>query len=307
MLGREYWIGVTLGAPFMTRYYRVMSGVWIAMAILLCSINATAQEVPPGVRHALQKSHASLLYIDVFGDKTLARYGELDQRSTPGSTVKPFVLKRALLAQPKIIGEHETIHCTGNLTIKGHNLACTHPRDITVLDAQQALANSCNTYFATLARRMSSAALLDGLREDRLTPSTQTMTPDDRALLALGLSGIEVSPRQLAAAYRSLAQWLLVSQSSASVVIADGLRQSVETGMAHGAKTDGVALSGKTGTAPNRTNPRDHGWFAGIVFSEKGRSSTPEHILVVYLPYGNSNDAALLAKRFLEEYGRGKR
>jgi cell division protein FtsI/penicillin-binding protein 2 len=275
----------------------------VTMVFLLWSPIAMAQSSPSvALRRALQGTGASALLVDVSSGSVIGSYGTLDRPATPGSTLKPFVLQTAL--DSGTIRDSETIHCTGTLLIKGHDLACTHPRDITVLDARQALADSCNTYFAVLARRMSSAALIDGLRSYGLSPIGEATTPDDRALLALGLEDIQISPRQLAMAYRALALKMQKQPDSTAAVLS-GLLQSVETGMAHAAQTSGFLLGGKTGTAPNEDNARDHGWFAGILFTRDGPKKIPARILMIYLPTGNGNDASLLARRFLLEYRRG--
>ena len=91
----------------------------------------------------------------------------------------------------------------------------------------------------------------------------------------LGLTGVTVSPQQMALAYRKLAlQW----QSP----VREGLRDSVTYGMAHNAAVQGMEIAGKTGTT-------SHGWFAGI---------GQQLVVVIYLPRGNGADAARLAQHF---------
>lgn len=271
------------------------------IAILLVGI-AYAQE-PQGVvvslHSALQGTGGSGVVVDVGSGHVMARYGAVEAAATPGSTMKPLVLKTALEAG--IIGERESVHCTGRLTIEGHDLACTHPRDMTVLDARQALADSCNTYFASLARRMTATMLVGGLRGYGLNAMGALPTSDDRALLVVGLVGVRATPMQMAAAYRRLAQQMN-EQQKAAVVVREGMVQSVETGMAHGAHVDGMLIGGKTGTAQDAGVLWSHGWFAGILFDGQGRA---QQVMVIYLPHGNGNDAALLAKRAIErEAGR---
>jgi cell division protein FtsI/penicillin-binding protein 2 len=123
--------------------------------------------------------------------------------------------------------------------------------------------------------------------------------------MALGLVGVRVSPMQMAVAYRKLAQQMNEQQKSA-VVVRDGMVQSVETGMAHGTHVEGTMLGGKTGTAQDSDGSSDrywsHGWFAGILFVGQEKA---QQVIVIYLPHGNGNDAALLAKRVIErEAGR---
>jgi peptidoglycan glycosyltransferase len=245
--------------------------------------------------NALHGTHATAVIVDVPSGSILDSYGALDMQAAPGSTLKPFVLKAALDAD--VISAQETIHCHGSLMVKGHNLACGHPREITVLDARQALAESCNTYFVTLARQMTSQVLMKGLQAYGLHPAGSAAVPDDRALLAVGIVGIKTSPRELALAYRRLAQQMNGATGHAVAVVRDGMLQSVETGMAHGAQTDGVRIGGKTGTAQDAPATWSHGWFVGILFDGQMQA---QRVLVIYVPSGTGNDAALLAKRVLQ-------
>jgi cell division protein FtsI/penicillin-binding protein 2 len=263
-------------------------------ACLLTTVGLLAQSSSSqALQRALAGTHASALVLRAADGRVLASYGPQSILAAPGSTLKPFILDAALTA--RVIGQDATIHCDGHLVIQGHNLACTHPRDIVDLDARQALANSCNTYFAALARRMSAENLRQGLRSYDLALSQHNLqldAPDNRALLALGLQGVRTSPRQLALAYRKLA--LAVPPASP---IRAGLLQSVQTGMAHAAFIPGLILAGKTGTVDD-PGGRSHGWFAGILYRGDPASAVPSTVLVIYLPSGNGNDAAALARRF---------
>jgi len=271
----------------------------IPILVFLLS-TAHAQSPAGALSDALHGTGATGAVLDVSSGTTLAEYGTLNTTAIPGSTMKPFVLKTALDAS--VINERESVHCSGRLTIKGHDLACTHPRDITVLDARMALADSCNTYFATLARRMPTEMLVNGLRGYDLSVTRTPQSPDDRALMALGLVGVRVSPMQMAMAYRRLAQQMNTQTGGSTGVVRDGMVQSVETGMAHGAHVDGMMIGGKTGTAQDAAASWSHGWFAGILFDPQGKA---QRVIVIYIPNGNGNDAALLAKRFIErEAGR---
>jgi len=270
------------------------------LVFLLGTADAQSPQRLMALSDVLQGTHASGVVIDVASGTAISRYGAMEEASTPGSTMKPFVLKTALDAS--VINERESVHCSGRLTIKGHDLACTHPRDITVLDARMALADSCNTYFATLARRMPTEMLVNGLRGYGLNATGTPQSADDRALMALGLVGVRVSPTQMAIAYRRLAQQMNTQTGGSTGVVRDGMVQSVETGMARGAHVNGMMIGGKTGTAQDADVSWSHGWFAGILFDPQGKA---QRVIVIYIPNGNGNDAALLAKRFIErEAGR---
>jgi cell division protein FtsI/penicillin-binding protein 2 len=241
--------------------------------------------------------HATVILLDVTSGRTLAQTGP-EVLATPGSTLKPFLLLAALTAG--IVRENTTVECRVNLTLDDHghprNFACTHPRAITVFAARDALAYSCNTYFAQLAQRMPGPVLVQTLEAAGLHPQTTPNTPESRILLTLGLEGIETTPLQLANAYRRLAQQLQ-NPHAPEALVRQALLDSVQYGMADNAAVPGLTLAGKTGTASQPNHPQTHGWFAGIV-----APSTPTaEVLVVYIPQGSGANAAALAHDLLTE------
>ena len=226
--------------------------------------------------------------------------GEIDTvASTPGSVLKPLFLMAAL--QQGLIRENETVLCNRSLHIAGHNLSCMHPPDPDVFNGETALAYSCNTYFAKLATRFSPTQAVAVLREagfgTRFAAGSAgtVVTPanvQDLQLLVLGLKGITVTPLQLARAYWNVSQQLKLESA-----VQRGLQGSVDYGAAHNAATQGIEVTGKTGTASSPGQPWSHGWFAGIASYDK-----VSIILVLYVPHGNGGDAALLAHRFFLQW-----
>ncbi len=240
----------------------------------------------------LQGLPVSAVWLNIPSGGIDGSFGDVASVALPGSTIKPLVLQAALRSHT--VSERTVFACSGNLVVAHHNLACSHSRAITVLDARQALANSCNAYFAGVAQRLSPAVLRNALTTVGFRVPVLPRTPENRVLLALGLDGTQISPAGLARAYRELALGL-----DAEPVLREGLLDSVNTGMAHAASTPGVMLAGKTGSAHDGTPLGQHGWFAGIVLSPDGR--TAEHVLVVYVPGGNGNDAAARAHMLLAQ------
>ncbi len=220
----------------------------------------------------------------------------------PGSAVKPFVLM-ALLEAGKIDASQRLL-CRRPLRIGGVRMDCAHASSIVELNAEEAIAYSCNSYFAEAATRLSGAELVQALRRAGLDSpsglvkeeaSGRIEMPRDREMLqleALGDRGIEVTALELLGAYRKLA---LQKRSGATVgadaAIFAGLEESVTYGMAHAANVDGMKIAGKTGTAASRENSRTHGFFVGYEPAEK-----PEIVLVIYLEQGNGGDAAGVAR-----------
>lgn len=216
--------------------------------------------------------------------------------SKPGSTLKPFLLLTALRLGAVTSGTR--VACTGTLRIAGRNLACSHPASLGVLDAREALAYSCNTYFARVAQQLPTSALQNALQRYGIRSEPIAGAPDQRVLLALGLEHVALTPVQLAHAYAALARTLSNGGPQGDAVRA-GLLDSVAYGMAHAAQTAGLTLGGKTGTAHDPAPMLQHGWFAGIVFSS-GSPARATHVVVVYAPGGNGNDAANAAHQYLQ-------
>jgi cell division protein FtsI/penicillin-binding protein 2 len=253
-----------------------------AVAVLVSTGVAAGQKAV--LDEALRGTGASAVLMDVRTGRLLAKTGP-EAAALPGSTLKPFILYLGLDA--RLVQPGTTVECRGNLAVGGRNLACTHPRDVTVFDGRAALAYSCNTYFARLAERMSDFELRMGLVRFGLPSAESDGSPEGRVLTALGVVGARVTPLQMAQAYRILA-------SRATPVVMGGLEDSVQFGMADNARMPG--LVGKTGTVKDPGQSWTHGWFAGV--------ASGKTVVVVYVPRGSGADAAGLGRRVVEGLGR---
>jgi len=208
------------------------------------------------------------------------------RRGAPGSTLKPLLLEAAL--EHGIVSPGTEVYCRRNLHIAGHAFPCTHPANQPVFTAESALAESCNTWFAELARRFSGPQLEAALRTTHLPhASLNSADVEQRQLAVLGLRGVTASPLELSRAYRDLLRHLPPAGP-----VARGLKESVDYGMANPAAVPGVTILGKTGTASNPGEAWTHGWFAGAI---PGR-----FVLVIYVPHGDGGVAARLAQRFFQ-------
>src|SRR5882757_3608623 len=101
--------------------------------------------------------------------------------STPGSILKPLVLLTAL--QQHAITPKTAIFCRRELRLGDRNLPCTHPQSNTTFTAEDALAYSCNTYFADLANRISSKDLVAALLGYHLGEATRLISPESSGRL----------------------------------------------------------------------------------------------------------------------------
>jgi penicillin-binding protein A len=264
---------------------------------------------------AMENHPGTFVVVDVSSGKILAANNlrlAATTLQTPGSTLKPFVLMTLLNLHR--VDPAQKLLCKHKLQIGSERLDCTHPISISELNADDAIAYSCNSYFAQVSIRLSSAELVQAFRRagfdspsslvdndatgDIRTPSN----PDQIQLTALGDQGIEVTPLELLAAYRKLALRKRNGDVGSYAPIFDGLQHSVEYGMAHAGKVDDMNVAGKTGTAASRNNPRTHGFFAGYAPAEK-----PEIAVVVFVQQGRGLDAAAIAQTVFKEYARESR
>jgi cell division protein FtsI/penicillin-binding protein 2 len=228
----------------------------------------------------------------------------------PGSSLKTFVLY-ALLESGKLRA-NEAFICPYKLEISGHRLDCPHPENIGPLLPGAALAYSCNNFFARNATRLAPAELARALAQWGFSSPTRlageeaageivaARSPEELQLQGLGEFGIHVTPLELLQAYRRLAARRrdpAARGASLNVVFA-GLEGSVNYGMASGAKTDGLSVAGKTGTALADEGNWTHGWFAGYAPAD-----VPEIVLVVYLERGRGpTDATAIAHDVFTAY-----
>ena len=267
--------------------------------LLLCPPLASAAETTAqsALSSALRNTPAVAVVLDVNTGHQLAAIKPAEAanlRSAPGSILKPLFLAAAL--QHHQLQPQTTVFCRRDLRVtagnRDWNLACTHPQTNVAFTAQEALAYSCNRYFATLADRIPPAEATEILEHYGLPQTRSPETREKKELLVLGVSGIALSPTQIAIAYRRLALELDDTPSALDPV-RDGLRDSVRYGMAHNADVPGMNIAGKTGTASDTAQGVSHGWFAGI-----GSLHHQEVVVVIYLPQGNGADAARLAQHF---------
>ena len=227
----------------------------------------------------------------------------------PGSTVKPFVL--AALLQRGSLRADTSFVCPTKLTIGDRSFDCSHPRMLTPMRADTALAYSCNCFVAHLAEQLRPAELAGELTRMGLAARTgltdsreisgrveNAGTPDQVRMQALGEEGILTTPLALASAYRQLALKLDIPEMQA---ILQGLKGAVDFGTAQRARVEGATVAGKTGSTLSAAGD-SIAWFAGFM-----PSRAPEVVVTVMLSgHSGGSDAAPIAGQILEAY-RAKR
>lgn len=194
--------------------------------------------------------------------------------AAPGSAIKPWLLAalRPWLPRP----------CTGRLRLGGRNLDCLHASLAAPLDAETALAASCNQWFAASALAAGPRPVFRRLLQCG-AHAVEARTPEQLQLQALGLELVSISPLNLARAFRRLAL-------EADPAVRAGLRRAVLEGTARAAAIDRVEVAGKTGTSG------DGAWFAGFA-----PASSPAIVVAVFQPAarGPSGAAPIAADLFL--------
>jgi SpoIID/LytB domain protein len=158
--------------------------------------------------------------------------GAYSQAMMPGSTMKPFTTLAAL--RSGLINEDSRTACPGRFTGLSFSLPCVHADHLPPFSPSQAIAYSCNFYFASLGQHLGRERLIETLRPFGFGEATGVdesevagvMRPCDtggRALVrraethhvseqgdctargAIGESDhIQVTPMQLLAAYTAL-------------------------------------------------------------------------------------------------------
>ena len=303
--------------------YRLKLACQCVAAILVCvaaSSVATAQsgfsKLQKAVAQTMVGQRGVAVVLDVHTGRVLAAYhANVAARLVvhPGSSIKPFTLL-ALLEAGKV-DANTALVCKRHLAVGGHRLDCPHPDAAEALGPAAALAYSCNSYFTSVATRLTPVQLRSSFARDGFSSLTGlepneasgavalAQSPEELQLQAIGEWGVSVTPLELLRAYRDLA---LLSQKNDDLKLAslvfEGLQESVSYGMAHAAQpASPIKVAGKTGTALADEGPWTHGWFAGYAPAE-----SPEIVLVVFLEKGHGGDAAALARRIFTAFAESR-
>src|SRR6266853_1030511 len=85
-----------------------------------------------------------------------------NQEAMPGSTMKPFTALAALRAG--LIDQDSRTVCPGRFNGLNFSLPCVHADHLPPFNPSQAIAYSCNYYFATLGQRLGRDKLIETLR-----------------------------------------------------------------------------------------------------------------------------------------------
>ena len=115
---------------------------------------------------ALGSRQGSIIVMDAQTGRVRAAVnpeGAYAQAMMPGSSIKPFTTLAALRAG--LIEEGSRTVCPGRFTGLSFSLPCVHANHLPPFNPSQAIAHSCNYYFATLGQRLGPDKLSQTLRQ----------------------------------------------------------------------------------------------------------------------------------------------
>ena len=253
----------------------------------------------------------------------------------PGSTIKPFTTLAALRAG--VITPDTRIRCRGKYKREDVVDACAHPPNLPPFNPVEAVAYSCNYFFATTGEQLDGENFAQLLGDFGFGQATRIDGRDESAGVlarsrwqpqsALGEGPfLQVTAVQMATAYaalfnggallkpnydgvREVRAQLRIDDKERSILLR-GMRGAVSFGTAETADLDSlpVYIAGKTGTSTQLQGFRSQGWFAGIAFKPdtQPEPANAQLLVVVYLKNAHGSEAAELARPIFEEFA-GKR
>jgi SpoIID/LytB domain protein len=241
---------------------------WLALAWLVLAI------VP--VQAADPVRGAGYLVIDLSTGRELAASHPdwLDTPVSPGSIAKVATLASALAA--KTIDADTRIACSRRLRLPdGRSADCSHPPLPRPPDVSDALSQSCNSFVAAVARRMSRSRLSAGHVALGLPPIGPE---EDLVSAAIGMGSGRIAPRRLPE--------LLRRAVAGAAPMATGLARAADSGTAAAFGRAGIEAYAKTGTA-RMPGGATIGLVAALLPRER-----PARAIVVLVPGGSGADAA---------------
>ena len=214
------------------------------------------------------------------------RLERLRQPTEPGSLLKVATLVAAFATG--LATSDTRVPCAGEATVKGQVIRCSHPRLRHPLRPAEALAVSCNVWFATIGERLSRARL-DRVLTALGLPPTPAGAP--MPLVATGLRATPSPPLAwVEALSRVLRQPSAVPLSpEARATLLDGLRGAALYGTSSAFSERGLDVLAKTGTANQAA-----GGTLGVVVAA-WPASAPTRAIVLIAPGVAGKDAADLA------------
>lgn len=262
-------------------------------ALLAVALGAglTSVAARPAQRAPAPPPSAAFRVIELPSRRTLSsnRADVLGAPVLPGSVIKVATLVAGL--ESGVITADTRVLCRRQVQVAGHRVTCSHPDLGRPIGPAEALAHSCNFYFASVAGRLPRGALDRVLGQMGLPPTAPSVP---LVSSALGIDGTRMSADQVLGAFVRLTTTASVPmRAETRAVLMEGLRGAAEYGTAAAFSDRGVSALAKTGTAP-----MPGGGYKGLVVAVSP-SERPTRAVVVMTPGAAGADAAGLAAELL--------
>lgn len=260
-----------------------------------------------------------------------------EQAFPPGSTIKSFTALTAMRAG--FLDNESRTMCQGRFTGENLDIICSHPKSKMPFNLPQALAYSCNYFFATMSGRLSFDAFRSTLASAGFGAKTGVNASSESAgkigggewrvrdLLGEGDS-LLVTPIQLLTAYCGLMNGghvfrpqladaekfnpeeraTLHIESSQRAALIEGMRGAVRFGTAEksGLASLPAFIFGKTGTSTSSNGFRRQGWFVSFAADANSAvEATPESLelaVLVFIKRSHGSEAAQVSRRVFEAF-----
>jgi stage II sporulation protein D len=260
-----------------------------------------------------------------------------EQAFPPGSTIKSFTALTAMRAG--LVDKETRTLCRGKFSGDGFEVICSHPKSKSPFNLAQALAYSCNYFFATMSGRLSFDAFKSTLASAGLGAKTGVNASGESAgklgdgewrvrnLLGEG-ENLLVTPIQLLSAYCALMNgghlfrpqlspsegFVAEERSSFRIepsqraALIEGMRGAVVYGTAEKSELNKLPMFifGKTGTSTSSSGFRRQGWFVSFAANARAAAeTTPESLelaVLVFIKRSHGSDAAAVSQRIFDEY-----
>jgi stage II sporulation protein D len=304
----------------------------------------TDRALEEAARQALGDLEGSVLVMDPQTGRLRAVVNPrlaFEQAFPPGSTIKSFTSLAAM--RGGLIDRESRTLCPGRFNDESLDVFCSHPRSKAPFNLAQALAYSCNYFFARLSGRLSFDALKGTLASAGFGARTGVNAGAESAgslrdadwrvrdLLGEG-DNLLVTPIQLLSAYCALVNGghlyrpkisesdKLIPEERTNLHIAEphraalveGMRDAVVYGTAEKARLASLPMFifGKTGTSTSSNGFRRQGWFVSFAADARAAAEvTPESLelaVLVFIKRSHGLDAAVVSHRVFEEYAKRK-
>jgi stage II sporulation protein D len=260
-----------------------------------------------------------------------------EQAFPPGSTIKSFTALTAM--KGGLIDNESRTLCKERFTGENLDIVCSHPKSNSPFNLAQALAYSCNYFFATMSGRLSFDAFKSTLAAAGFGAKTGINAGSESAgklgagewrvrdLLGEG-DNLLVTPIQLLTAYCALVNGghlyrpqlaeaekftaderatIHVDAANRTALI-QGMRGAVKYGTAErsGLGSQPAFIFGKTGTSTSSNGFRRQGWFVSFAAdANSAEEASPESLelaVLVFIKRSHGSQAAQVSRRVFEEY-----